>query len=174
MSMLQEFKTFAARGNVLDLAVGVIIGASFGKIVSSLVADVIMPPIGLLIGRVDFKNLFVALDGQAYASLADAQKAAAPTINYGIFVNTILEFLIVAFAVFMLVRQINKLSPPPAPAPAEPPAQPSSFFFVVVDSSTTSATLVSVSFVPVSGVSSTVGSGPGSTGGSTTLASHTL
>ena len=121
MSMLKEFKTFAARGNVLDLAVGVIIGAAFGKIVSSLVADIIMPPIGLAIGRVDFRNLFVALNGQSYASLADAQKAAAPTINYGIFLNTILEFAIVAFAVFVLVRQVNRLSPPPATAPAEPP-----------------------------------------------------
>lgn len=121
MSMMKEFKTFAARGNVLDLAVGVIIGAAFGKIVSSLVADIIMPPIGLAIGRVDFRNLFVALDGQSYASLADAQKAAAATINYGVFLNTILEFAIVAFAVFLLVRQVNRLSPPPATAPAEPP-----------------------------------------------------
>ncbi len=119
--MLKEFKTFAARGNVIDLAVGVIIGASFGKIVSSLVSDIIMPPIGLLIGRVDFKNLFVALDRQPYASLADAQKAAAPTINYGIFLNTVLEFVIVAFAVFLLVRQINRMAPPPATAPADPP-----------------------------------------------------
>jgi large conductance mechanosensitive channel len=119
--MLKEFKTFAARGNVVDLAVGVIIGAAFGKIVSSLVSDIIMPPIGLLIGRVDFRNLFVALDRQSYASLADAQKAAAPTINYGIFLNTVLEFVIVAFAVFLLVRQINRLVPPPATAPADPP-----------------------------------------------------
>ena len=114
--MWKEFKTFAARGSVIDLAVGVIIGAAFGKIVSSLVSDIIMPPIGLLIGRVDFKNLFVALNGQTYASLADAQKAAAPTINYGIFLNTLLEFVIVAFAIFLLVRQINRMSPPPAPA----------------------------------------------------------
>jgi large conductance mechanosensitive channel len=119
--MLKEFKTFAARGNVVDLAVGVIIGTAFGKIVSSLVSDIIMPPIGLLIGRVDFRNLFVALDRQSYASLADAQKAAAPTINYGIFLNTVLEFVIVAFAVFLLVRQINRLVPPPATAPADPP-----------------------------------------------------
>ena len=117
--MLKEFKAFAARGNVVDLAVGVIIGAAFGKIVSSLVSDIIMPPIGLLIGRVDFRNLFVALNGGSYASLADAQKAAAPTINYGIFLNTVLEFVIVAFAVFLLVRQINRLSPPP-PAVADP------------------------------------------------------
>ena len=118
--MWKEFKAFAARGNVIDLAVGVIIGAAFGKIIASLVSDIIMPPIGMLIGRVDFKSLFIALDGQSYASLADAQKAAAPTINYGLFLNTILEFVIVAFAIFLLVRQINRMSPPPAPAPAEP------------------------------------------------------
>ena len=116
--MFKEFKAFAARGNVLDLAVGVIIGAAFGKIVSSFVSDIVMPPIGLLIGRVDFKNLFFSLNGESYASLADAQKAAAPTINYGIFLNTVLEFLIVAFAIFLLIRQINRLSTPPA-APAE-------------------------------------------------------
>ena len=118
--MLKEFKEFAARGNVIDLAVGVIIGASFGKIVSSLVSDVIMPPIGLLIGRVDFKNLFVSLNGESYATLADAQKAAAPTINYGMFLNTLFEFLIVAFVIFLLIRQINRLVPPPVTAPAEP------------------------------------------------------
>jgi large conductance mechanosensitive channel len=115
--MWKEFKAFAARGNVIDLAIGVIIGAAFGKVVSSLVADVVMPPIGLVIGRVDFKSLFVPLNGQHYASLADAQKAGAPTINYGIFLNTIVEFLIVAFVVFLLVRQINRMYPPP---PAEP------------------------------------------------------
>jgi large conductance mechanosensitive channel len=119
--MFKEFKEFAARGNVIDLAVGVIIGAAFGKVVTALVNDVIMPPIGLLIGRVDFKNLFVALNGETYTTLADAQKAAAPTINYGLFINTVLEFLIVAFVVFLLIRQINRLSPPPATAPAEPP-----------------------------------------------------
>lgn len=118
--MLKEFKEFAARGNVIDLAVGVIIGASFGKIVSSLVSDVIMPPIGLLIGRVDFKNLFVSLNRETYATLADAQKAAAPTINYGVFLNTVLEFLIVAFVVFLLVRQINRLkTPEPTPPTVE-------------------------------------------------------
>lgn len=119
--MLKEFREFAARGSVIDLAIGVIIGASFGKIISSLVSDVIMPPIGLLIGRVDFKNLFVSLTGEPYASLADAQRAAAPTINYGIFLNTVLEFLIVAFVIFLLVRQINRLTPPPVTAPADPP-----------------------------------------------------
>jgi large conductance mechanosensitive channel len=106
---------------VIDLAVGVIIGAAFGKIVTSLVNDVVMPPIGLLIGRIDFRNLFVPLNGQHYASLADAQKAAAPTINYGLFINTCIEFLIVAFVIFMVVRQVNKLQAAPPTAPTEPP-----------------------------------------------------
>ena len=118
--MWNEFKQFASRGNVIDLAVGVIIGAAFGKIVTSLVSDIVMPPIGLVLGRVDFKNLYVSLTGQTYASLAEAQKAGAPTINYGIFLNTIVEFAIVAFVVFLLVRQVNKLMPPPVVAPGEP------------------------------------------------------
>ena len=116
MSLIKEFREFAARGNVVDLAVGVIIGAAFGKIVTSLVNDIVMPPIGMVIGRIDFKNLFVALNRQQYASLADAQKAAAPTINYGMFLNTVLEFLIVAFVIFLMVRQLNRLKTP-APAP---------------------------------------------------------
>jgi large conductance mechanosensitive channel len=116
--MWQDFKQFIARGNVLDLAVAVIIGAAFGKIVTSLVNDVIMPPIGLVLGRVDFRNLFVSLNGQTYASVADAQKAGAPTINYGVFANTVIEFLIVAFVVFLIVRQVNRFRP--APVPAEP------------------------------------------------------
>src|SRR5919202_5319430 len=120
--MWKEFREFAARGNVIDLAVGVIIGAAFGKIVTSFVNDIVMPPIGLAIGRVDFRNLFVALDRQSYASLADAQKAGAPTINYGIFLNTILEFLIIAFVIFLLVRQINRMKQP-APAAPEQPAR---------------------------------------------------
>ena len=118
--MLKEFKEFAARGNVIDLAVGVIIGAAFGKIVASLVNDIVMPPIGMAIGRVDFKSLFIALNGQTYASLADAQKAGAPTINYGLFMNTVLEFLIVAFVIFLMVRQLNKLKTPPPIAPETP------------------------------------------------------
>jgi len=117
MGMWNEFKAFAARGNVLDLAVGVIMGAAFGKIVTSLVNDVVMPPIGLIIGRVDFKTLFFSLNGQTYATLDDAKKASAPTINYGVFLNTILEFLIVAFVVFLLVKQVNRWLPPP---PVEP------------------------------------------------------
>ena len=117
--MWHDFKQFLARGNALDLAVAVIIGAAFGKIVTSLVNDVIMPPIGLALGRVDFKSLFVALNGQVYASLADAQRAGAPTINYGVFINTIIEFLIVAFVVFLIIRQVSRLKPAPAAAPAE-------------------------------------------------------
>jgi large conductance mechanosensitive channel len=117
MSIAKDFREFAARGNVIDLAVGVIIGAAFGKIVTSLVNDVVMPPLGMAIGRVDFKNLFVGLNGETFASLADAQKAGAPTINYGLFMNTVLEFLIVAFVIFLMVRQINRLkTPEPTPA----------------------------------------------------------
>jgi large conductance mechanosensitive channel len=118
--MWKEFREFAARGNVIDLAVGVIIGAAFGKIVTSFVNDIVMPPIGMALGRVDFKNLFVTLNGQQYASVADAQKAGAPTINYGVFLNTVLEFLIVAFVVFLLVRQINRLKRPTPAAPDQP------------------------------------------------------
>jgi large conductance mechanosensitive channel len=110
--MFREFRDFAARGNVIDLAVGVIIGAAFGKVVSSLVSDMIMPPIGMALGRVDFSNLFVALNGGTYASIEEAKKAAAPTLNYGLFLNTCLEFLIVAFAVFLLVKQVNRLKGP--------------------------------------------------------------
>jgi large conductance mechanosensitive channel len=116
--MWKEFREFAARGSVLDLAVGVILGAAFGKIVTSLVNDVLMPPIGLILGGFDFKGLFVALNGASYPSLAAAQAANAPTINYGVFVNTVLEFLIVAFVIFMLVRQINRMKTP-APTPAK-------------------------------------------------------
>ena len=112
-AMLKEFKEFAMRGNVVDMAVGIIIGAAFGAIVQSLVADVIMPPIGLVLGNVDFSNLFVVLkEGAAaapYASLAEAQKAGAVTINYGKFLNAVVSFVIVAFAVFMLIRAINQL-----------------------------------------------------------------
>lgn len=116
MSLVKEFREFAARGNVIDLAVGVIIGAAFGKIVTSAVNDLLMPPIGMALGRVDFADLFVALDGGTYPSLEAARAAAAPALAYGQFVNTVIEFVIVAFAVFMMVRQINKLkTPEPAP-----------------------------------------------------------
>ena len=113
--MLKEFKEFAMRGSVLDLAVGVIIGAAFGKVVSSLVDDMIMPPIGRLLGHVDFSNLFINLSDKSYESLAAAKTAGAPTLNYGNFLNTIISFLIVAFAVFLLVRSVNKWMPKPAP-----------------------------------------------------------
>jgi large conductance mechanosensitive channel len=113
--VLKEFKEFAMRGSVLDLAVGVIIGAAFGKVVSSLVDDVIMPPIGRLLGHVDFSNLFINLSDKTYESLAAAKAAGAPTLNYGNFLNTIINFLIVAFAIFLLVRSVNKWLPKPAP-----------------------------------------------------------
>lgn len=112
MGMIKEFRDFAARGNVVDLAIGVIIGAAFGKVVTSAVNDLIMPPIGMALGRVDFANLFVALDRGPYASLAEAKQAGAPTLNYGLFLNTVLEFVIVAFAVFLLVKQVNRLKGP--------------------------------------------------------------
>ena len=107
--MLKEFREFALKGNVVDLAVGVIIGAAFGKIVSSLVSDILMPPIGLLMGKVDFSSLFISLTGDHYDSLAAAKAAGAPTLNYGVFLNATLDFLLVAFAVFLVVKQINKL-----------------------------------------------------------------
>ena len=107
--MFKEFKEFAMRGNVVDLAVGVIIGGAFGKIVSSFVEDILMPPIGLLMGNVDFSNLFITLRGEKYNTLAAAQEAGAVTINYGIFINGIIDFIIVAFAIFILIKQINKL-----------------------------------------------------------------
>jgi large conductance mechanosensitive channel len=116
--MLKEFKEFAMRGNVLDLAVGVIIGAAFGKIVSSLVDDVLMPPIGKTLGRVDFSNLFINLSETSYPTIAAAKAAGSPTINYGIFLNTLINFLIVAFAVFLLVRTVNRWTAKPAPAAA--------------------------------------------------------
>jgi large conductance mechanosensitive channel len=116
--MFKEFKDFIMRGNVLDLAIGVIIGGAFGKIITSLVNDVIMPPIGLLAGKVDFSTLFINLSAAPYATLAEAQTAGAPTINYGLFLNTVIDFLIVALVVFLLVRQVNRLYPKPAAAPA--------------------------------------------------------
>jgi len=118
--MLKEFRDFAMRGNVIDLAIGIIIGGAFGKIVNSLVNDVLMPPLGLLLGRVDFSSLFVSLSGQHFESIAQAKAAGAATLNYGEFVNTIVNFVIVAFAVFLLVRQINRLTAKLAPMQAPP------------------------------------------------------
>jgi large conductance mechanosensitive channel len=126
MNMWKEFKEFALRGNVLDMAIGIIIGAAFGKIVTSFVNDVLMPPIGLLLGSVDFSNLFISLSGQPYATLEEAQAAGAATINYGMFINTVLDFIIVAFVVFLFVRQVNRMrrereAPPEEPTTKECP-----------------------------------------------------
>lgn len=106
--MLKDFKEFAVKGNVIDLAVGVIIGGAFGKIVTSIVNDIVMPVISLLIGKVDFTNLFISLDGKDYITLAAAKEAGAATLNYGVFINTIIEFLIISFSIFIVVRQMNK------------------------------------------------------------------
>jgi large conductance mechanosensitive channel protein len=116
--MLKEFKEFAMRGNVLDMAVGIIIGAAFGKIVSSLVDDVIMPPIGRALGQVDFSNLFINLSETHYATIAEAKAHGAATLNYGLFLNTIVNFLIVAFAIFLFLRMVNRWVVKPAPAAA--------------------------------------------------------
>lgn len=118
--MLQEFKTFIAKGNAIDLAVGVVIGAAFGKIVSSLVDDIIMPPIGLILGRVDFSNLFLSLDGKSYATLGAAREAGAPTLNYGNFLTVGIQFIIIAWAIFLLVKAINTLKRDKESAPAAP------------------------------------------------------
>jgi large conductance mechanosensitive channel len=120
--MWKEFKEFALKGNAVDLAIGVIIGAAFGAIVTSLVSDIMMPPIGKALGGVDFSNLFVVLGDGTYASLADAQKAGAATVNYGLFLNKLINFLIVAFVLFMVVKAMNRMkreAPAPAPAPTE-------------------------------------------------------
>ena len=116
--MIKDFKAFIMRGNVLDLAVAVIIGTAFGKIVTSLVNDVFMPPIGFIIGKVDFNNLFIDLSGSSYPSLAEAVKAGAPLIKYGVFINELVNFLIIAFVVFLVVRIANRLQPAPACTPA--------------------------------------------------------
>jgi large conductance mechanosensitive channel len=121
MSIFQEFKTFAVKGNAIDLAVGVVIGAAFGGIVTSLVNDIIMPPIGMLTGNIDFSNLFVNLSGTEVATLAEAKKLGLATINYGVFINAVINFLIVAFAIFLVVKQLNRMK---QEAPAAPAATP--------------------------------------------------
>ena len=121
--MLREFKDFINRGSVIDLAIGVIIGAAFSAVVDSLVKDVIMPHIGLILGGADFTNLFLNLSGGSYDSLAAAQEAGAATLNYGVFINTIIRFLIVAFAIFLLVKQVNRFKRQQEAAPASPPAE---------------------------------------------------
>jgi large conductance mechanosensitive channel len=115
--MFKEFKEFAMKGNVLDMAVGVVVGAAFGKITSSFVSDVLMPPLSLLLGRVNFSNLFVTLSGDSFATLEEAKKAGAVTMNYGLFLSTVIDFIFIAFAVFLLVKQVNRMRAP-APAPA--------------------------------------------------------
>ncbi|SYZ72073.1 mechanosensitive channel [Candidatus Zixiibacteriota bacterium] len=118
--MFKEFKEFAMKGNVVDMAVGIIIGAAFGKIITSVVSDIIMPPIGLLLGKVDFSSLFVNLSAESFPTLAAAKAAGAATINYGLFINTVIDFIIVAFALFLVIKQMNRLKREPAPAPAVP------------------------------------------------------
>jgi len=130
--MLKEFKEFAIKGNAIDMAVGIIIGAAFGKIVSSLVNDVLMPPIGLLLGNVDFSGLFFNLSGQPYRTLAEAKAAGGATINYGVFINTVIDFLIVSFVIFMLIRQINRLKKEPAAPPAAPTTRDCPYCFSVI------------------------------------------
>jgi large conductance mechanosensitive channel len=126
--MLKEFKEFAMKGNVVDMGVGIIIGAAFGKIVTSFVNDILMPPIGLLMGKVDFSNLFISLSGKDYATVAEAKAAGAVTLNYGLFLNTVLDFVIVAFAIFLLIRQINRMRAKPAEAaPAAPTTKECTF-----------------------------------------------
>lgn len=119
--MLKQFKDFVLRGNVAELAIGVVIGAAFSKIVSSFVGDLLMPPIGLLLGKADFSNLFINLSGQHYVTVAAAKAAGAPTLNYGAFLQAIVDFVIVAFGVFLLIRQVNRLFPPAVPAPTTRP-----------------------------------------------------
>ena len=133
--MFKEFKEFIMRGNVMDMAVGIIIGAAFGKIVSSFVSDVLMPPIGLLLGKMDFSSLFLNLSGKTFETLEAAKKAGAPTLNYGLFINTIIDFLIIAFAIFMVIKQINRLKRQPEPAPANTKECPFSFSVVPIKAS---------------------------------------
>jgi large conductance mechanosensitive channel len=130
--MLKDFKAFVMKGNVLDLAVAVIIGGAFGAIVTSLVNDVIMPPIGMILGHIDFKDLFLPLNGQSYATMADVKKASAPVIAYGQFLNTVINFLIIGFVIFLVVRAASKLQPKPAAAPAAPTTKDCPFCFTAI------------------------------------------
>ncbi len=118
--MFKEFKEFAMRGNVVDMAVGIIMGAAFGKIMTSFVGDILMPPLGLILGKVDFSNLFINLSGKSYASLAEAKAAGAATVNAGLFINTVIDFILVAFAIFLLVKQVNRLKRQPEAVAAAP------------------------------------------------------
>jgi large conductance mechanosensitive channel len=130
--MIKEFKEFIQKGNVLDMAVGFIMGSAFGKIVTSLINDVIMPPIGLLLGKVDFSSLYINLSGRPFETLAEAKKAGAATINYGAFLNTLLEFIVVALAIFIMIKWINTLRRKPVPAPAVPTTKDCPFCFTAI------------------------------------------
>jgi large conductance mechanosensitive channel len=130
--MFKEFKEFAMRGNVLDMAIGIIIGGAFGKIITSFVSDVLMPPLGLLLGKMDFSSLFINLSGKDYPTLAAAKEAGAATLNYGTFINTIIDFLIVAFAIFLLVKQVNRFKRQPEVAPAAPTTKDCPYCFSAV------------------------------------------
>jgi large conductance mechanosensitive channel len=130
--MLKEFKEFITRGNVIDLAVGVIIGGAFGKIISSLVTDIIMPPIGMLLNGVNFASLYLPLDGKAYTTLAEAQAAGAPTLNYGLFINNVIDFIIIALVIFLMIRAINKIKRQPVPVAAEPTSKDCPFCFTSI------------------------------------------
>ncbi len=145
--MWKEFREFAMRGNVVDLAVGVVIGAAFGKIVTSLVNDIIMPPLGVILGKVDFSNLFIDLSGKHYASLAEAKAAGAATINYGVFINNILDFIIVAFAIFLVIRGINRLHS--APPPASPTSRPCPYCLTVIPLAATKCSACTSEVAPV-------------------------
>ncbi len=129
--MLEEFKKFVLRGNILDLAIAFIMGASFGRIVTSFVSDIVMPPVGLFLGGKDFSQMYINLSGTAYATLDEAKKAGAATINYGAFINTIIDFVIVAFVLFLLIRQVNRLIAKPA-APAAPTTKDCPFCFSTI------------------------------------------
>jgi len=130
--MLKEFKEFTMRGSVIDLAVGVIIGGAFGKIVSSLVIDIIMPPIGMLLNGVNFSDLYFPLDGMVYPSLVEAQAAGAPTLNYGLFINNIIDFVLIAFVIFLMIRAINRMKKQPAPATSGPTGKDCPFCFTSI------------------------------------------
>ena len=130
--MLKEFKEFAMKGNVFDMAVGIIIGAAFGKVVSSFVSDILMPPIGILLGKMDFSNLFINISGKSYNTIAEAKTAGAATINYGLFFNALIDFVIVAFAIFLLIRQINRLKRQPEAIPSVPDTKECFYCFTAI------------------------------------------
>jgi large conductance mechanosensitive channel len=130
--MLKEFRDFAVRGNVIDLAIGIIIGTAFGRIVTSLVTDIIMPPLGVVLGKVDFSNMYINLSGTSYPNLVAAKATGAATINYGMFINTIIDFIIVAFVIFLMVRGINHMKKVPAPAPAVPTTKECPFCYTQI------------------------------------------